>query len=137
MTRNRLATVYLAALALALGLLFLVQPHAHGDLDERFDVMQCTPMTARRHDAWASVFRHFPDRVRLDVDGYIAPTDCATIGNEYTLIMRGHAYRVVAADCKNRSEPLADDAATRLDVDYRLWYASGAPARPVRVVVCQ
>lgn len=97
------------------------------------DEPYCIERIARRHDAFARVFNVFPERVDMNVDGYIATT-CNEIGKRYTLYVSGNEYNVVVADCKNRSEPKTYEP---LDVDYRIWYDAHIPNAPTKVLLCE
>jgi len=94
----------------------------------------CEVREARRHDAWEGVFEQFPGRVDMSVDGYIA-TECKNLGKRYILGVGGRWYRVVVADCKNRSE--APVKGGSLDIDYRIWRHAGLDNRPVVALLCE
>jgi len=81
---------------------------------------QCRTGYATLHNAWASVFANFPDRLDAEADGYIALADCDEIGQRKRLFFGKRWWRVVVADC------LAQDATPApgwiVDVDYRIWW---------------
>lgn len=95
----------------------------------------CQPITATRHEAWAGVFEYFPDRLRDDVHGYIATDDCAEMGRLYDILIDGERYRVVVADCRNRSLPKRTSP-PQIDLDERIWWAANLPNRPATVTLC-
>ncbi len=96
----------------------------------------CRNGLATRHDAWESVFSHFPDRLRSDVHGYIALQDCGEMGSIYTIRLGEKTYRVAVADCRNRSlAPRTDN--WLVDLDGRLWWAADLPNKPVEVRLCK
>ena len=52
------------------------------------------------HAAFPAVFATYPERQQDGVDGYIALSDCAEIGNRYVLVRAGQPDALVAvADC--------------------------------------
>jgi hypothetical protein len=86
------------------------------------------------HKAWDGVFQHFPERLTNDVHGYIATADCNEMGERKRLYFGGRWWDVAVADCLERSRTPQPD--WLVDVDSRIWYAAGAPMRPVLAVVC-
>lgn len=52
------------------------------------------------HAAFPAVFANYPERQQDGVDGYVALSDCAEIGNWYVLVRAGQPDALVAvADC--------------------------------------
>jgi hypothetical protein len=121
--------VFLLALAAALVVMFIIASQAGARLP---DEPECRELTARRHDAWESVFAHFPERVDLSADGYIATT-CDELGERFRLYVNGYTYNVVVADCLNREQEQYE----ALDIDYRLWRHAGLPNAPSAVILCK
>lgn len=81
------------------------------------------------HAVMPAVLANFPERVQDGVDGYVAVSDCAMIGQRLVLVRPGLPDALVAvADCA-----AADDVAYRAqagyiaDVETALW---AGPKRP-------
>ena len=97
----------------------------------------CLQGKATLHNAWASVFATFPDRLDPEVDGYIALEDCSLIG-QYRWIRFGTSgrwWRVRVADCLRPGDSLPSDD-WLADVDYRIWRFLRLPVSPQEITLC-
>ena len=81
------------------------------------------------HDAFPAVLANYPDRVRDDVDGYIATDSCAELGQTIVLVRPGVPDALVAvADCAwDYHVPYRQRMGYIADVDRKLWVG---PERP-------
>ena len=100
-------------------------------------VGECKTGDATLHNAWASVFMHFPDRLDENVDGYIAVNDCSQIGEYRNLYLGNRWFYVRIADCRNPTDKA--DKNWLVDVDYRIWYLvfDDVPLGPHHAVLCR
>ena len=75
------------------------------------------------HAAFPAVFATYPERQQDGVDGYVALSDCAEIGNQYVLVRQGVPDMLVAvADCAQARHVEGRNAEGLIaDVDIALW----------------
>ena len=98
--------------------------------------LDCRQVLATRHEAWESVFYHFPERQRGDVDGYIATDDCNEMGKTYLLSTGKEVFFVAVADCRNRQLPRRQGQ-EQVDIADWLWWEADLPNRPTPVYLCE
>ena len=69
------------------------------------------------------MFATYPERQTEGVDGYIALSDCAEIGNQYVLVRQGVRDMLVAvADCAQTAHVQGRrDQGLIADVDVNVW----------------
>ncbi len=97
--------------------------------------LSCTSGQATAHDAWSSVFAHFPDRYDERVVAYVALRDCSRIGDDVLVILPPAPPTVMrVADCLNPAHPISSDWVA--DVDARFWRGHRVPWTPMPVIVC-
>lgn len=106
----------------------------------------CSAGLVTLHLVMGPVLAAHPERVRADVDGYIAPLHCGTLGQRYVLLMGGKRFEVSAADCATWQAPAvwplkrAPGGELRPwlgDVDSGLWQAAGVPMAPAPAILCE
>jgi len=106
----------------------------------------CVAGVMTLHLLMGPVLAAHPERVRADVDGYVATVECREVGKVKVLLLGGRRYRVAVADCATAAPvgawPQKRDPAGVLqpwlgDAELGAIWPEGLAWRPQPAILCE